>query len=206
MSTSFDAVKRYVFERLQKELSADLFFHDLHHTKDDVLPAAERLAEKEGVTGNDLLLLRTAALYHDIGYVEQYDQHELISAKIASETLPGFGYSSEQIDRVRKIILATQMQEVDGGHVQLADSDDKLQKIMCDADLDALGRDDCFMLGHNLRREWNSRGMSLGLREWYEFQLKFLENHTYFTEAARSLREPGKQKSIEELKTLLGRT
>jgi uncharacterized protein len=206
MSTSFDAVKRYVFERLQKELSADLFFHDLHHTKDDVLPAAERLAEKEGITGNELLLLRTAALYHDIGYVEQYDQHELISAKIASETLPGFGYSPEQIDRVRKIILATQMREVDGEHVQLADSDDKLQKIMCDADLDALGRDDCFMLGHNLRREWNSRGMSLGLREWYEFQLKFLENHTYFTEAARSLREPGKQKSIEELKTLLGRT
>lgn len=206
MSTNFDAVKRYVFERLQKELSGDLFFHDLHHTKDDVLPAAERLAEREGVTGDDLLLLRTAALYHDIGYVEQYDQHELISAKIASETLPSFGYSSEQIDRVRKIILATQMQETDGRHVQLADSDDKLQEIMCDADLDALGRDDCFMLGHNLRRELNSRGMSLGLRDWYEFQLRFLENHTYFTEAARTSREAGKQKHIEELNTLLGRT
>ena len=205
MGSPFDAVKRYVFERLKKELSANLFYHDLQHTKDDVLPAAERLAEKEGVTGNELLLLRTAALYHDIGYVEQYDQHELISAKIASETLPGFGYVSEQIDRVRNMILATQMREIDGKHVQQADSNDKLQEIMCDADLDALGRDDCFMLGHNLRREWNSRGMSLGLREWYEFQLIFLENHTYLTEAAKSLREPGKQKNIEELKTLLGR-
>ncbi|MBD3307797.1 phosphohydrolase, partial [candidate division KSB3 bacterium] len=68
----FEKAEAYVLTRLGEELPNDLPYHGIHHTRDDVLPAAERLAMLAGLNGDHFLVLRTAALYHDIGYVEQY--------------------------------------------------------------------------------------------------------------------------------------
>jgi uncharacterized protein len=190
----WESANHYILERLERELPPDLFYHSLQHTRDDVLPAAERLSHMSALSSDETLLVRTAALYHDIGFIEQYSQNEQIAVRIASETLPQFGYSPDQIQRIGAIILATQLPQ---------NPTNLLEEIICDADLDSLGRDDFFTTSHRLRQELQARGNSLSLAEWYRIQLRFLHGHNYFTAAARALRQAGKQQNIEELKRRL---
>ena len=140
------------------------------------------------------LLLCTAALYHDTGYLEQYFRNELIAVRVAQETLPGFGYSPEQIESIGEIIMATRMPQA---------PDSCLQELMCDADLDSLGREDFLLTSHNLRQELMSHGIEMILSDWYKEQLEFLQTHSYFTPAAQSLRNDGKEDNIQRLEQCL---
>jgi uncharacterized protein len=193
-SPDFERARQYALERLERELPASLTYHSLAHTRDDVVPAAERLAALEGIDGEDLLLLRTAAYYHDLGFVEQPADHEAAAVRIVSEVLPRLGYSPAQIDVISGIILVTRIPHEPRTH---------LQEIMADADLDVFGRDDFWPLNRALRAELAGLGQPVTDEEWYAGQLAFLQAHRYFTAGARTLRQELKQRHIEELAALL---
>jgi uncharacterized protein len=187
---NFQHAKQYVLHRLERELSPNLLYHGITHTRDEVVPAVERLAGMEGIQGDTLLLLLTAAWFHDLGFVEQPQYHELISARIAVQVLPGFGYTNEQVEIVRWAILATILPQ---------DPQNLLEQILTDADLDILGCDDFMLRNGELRHELAFFGKEYTDREWYTRQLKFLESHTYFTASARTLRDAGKLKNFRGL-------
>ena len=191
---SFSEVKEYILDRLHKELDPRLCYHDIHHTRDDVLPAARRLAKREGVEDEELFLLLTGALFHDTGFIEQYENNEPIGVRMAREILPKFKYTSYQINLISGIILATQMPQKPKG---------LLEQIMCDADLDSLGRDDFFILSMKLRTERCAFCDYISVKEWFQLQLDFLENHKYFTGTARMLRDEGKIRNTEEIREVL---
>ena len=191
---NFQHAKQYALHRLERELSPNLLYHGITHTRDEVVPAVERLASMEGVQGDSLLLLLAAAWFHDLGFVEQSQYHELISARIAVQVLPGFNYNNEQVEIVRWAILATILPQ---------DPQNLLEQILTDADLDSLGRDDFMLRNGELRRELAFFGREFTDREWYSRQLKFLESHTYFTISARTLRDAGKSKNIRKLRNKL---
>ncbi len=187
----FESARKYALERLEQELPASLIYHAAAHTRDDVVPAAERLASLEGVAGEDWVLLLSAAWYHDLGYIEQREDHEAVSIRIAEQALPRFGYKNEQIQIIRGIIQATKMPQ---------SPTTLLEEIMADADLDVLGREDDFWrLDRGLRDELAGFGSSFTDEEWYTRQLAFLRGHGYFTNAARALRGAGKQCNIQEI-------
>src|SRR5438034_567163 len=96
----FERATHYALERLERELTPDLRYHSLVHTRDEVVPAAERLAAMSGVAGEELMLLRTAAYYHDLGFVLQSNEHEAIGARMAASILPTFGYAPTQIEAI----------------------------------------------------------------------------------------------------------
>jgi predicted metal-dependent HD superfamily phosphohydrolase len=175
-------------------LPHNLYYHGYRHTRDDVFPAAKRLAALAMIDDQEKLLLYTAALYHDSGFLDQYHRNEAIGARLASESLPKFGFNQAQIRVIGQIILATQLPQSPNSH---------LEAILCDADLDALGRADFFIVSHRLRLELAAYGHPTSVRDWYEEQLIFLRRHRYFTEAARTLRNRGKQKNVEEIFRLL---
>ena len=192
---NFQLAKEYALKRLESELPSNLYYHGLHHTKDEC-SAAEYLAKLENIQGEELTLLRTAAWYHDVGFIRQYQKNEPIAAEIACETLPKFGYTPQQIEVVRTCILATEIPQ---------NPQTLLEKILCNADLDYLGRDDFYMIAQSLRREWIENGIfTNSLKVWYELQLKFLNMHQYHTQSAVALRNQAKQLHIAELKELLG--
>ncbi|MEW5987771.1 MAG: HD domain-containing protein [Chloroflexota bacterium] len=191
----FDRARQYILTRLERELSPNLFYHGVRHTRNDVLPAVEQLSLLAGIEGEELLLLRTATLYHDAGYIEQYFHNEPIGVRMARETLPDFGYSPGQLEVISGIIMATHPPQAPQTY---------LQQIMCDADLDSLGRVDFFLISHALRLELMAYGTPTTVRQWYEGQLDFLTAHTYFTAEAKTLRDPGKRQNIEEIRKLLG--
>jgi uncharacterized protein len=190
----FERARQYALERLERELPPILYYHSLAHTRDDVVPAAERLAALEGVDGQALLLLRTAAFYHDLGHIEQYTNHETIGIWIAAQVLPHFGYSATHVQVISGMIMATQLPQ---------SPRTLLEEIMADADLDVLGRDDFLNRNQDLRDERAALGVLTTDEEWYSGQLEFIQTHRYFTAAARTLRDARKQQNIEELIKLL---
>ncbi len=191
---NFEAVRIHVFNTLQEKLSIDLTYHSYLHTL-DVLEAVERTGMAEGYEGEDLLLLRTAALFHDIGFTEVYQNHEERGVKIARETLPDYGYSKEQIERIGGMIMATKIPQSPKSHIE---------QVMCDADLDYLGRDDFHSIANSFREELKRKGIKdFNDEEWYQLQVTFIGNHTYFTKSAQKWRNKGKQARVDEFQKKL---
>jgi uncharacterized protein len=191
----FNLASQYVLGRLASELSPNLTYHSLTHTRDDVLPAATRLGQMSGVSGETLLLLETAALYHDTGFLLQYSDHESASIAIARATLPDFGYHPAQIDLIAALIGATRMPQR---------PQTPLQELICDADLDLLGRDDFIRLNYELYKEvCFYTGQDISDQEWLTDQLKFLEDHGFFTAAAITSRSEGKAQNVVHMRQRL---
>jgi uncharacterized protein len=188
---------RYALRRLEHELLPGYFYHSVVHTRDDVVPAVERLAGAYGLDGEELLLLRTAAYYHDLGFVEQRAAHEAVGVQIAELVLPRFGYQPGQIEAIGGIIMATRLPQ---------SPHSLLQQILADADLDILGRSDFFSRNRALRAELAAFGQQFDDRRWYGDQLHFLQAHRYWTAAARSLRDDNKQRNCEALERLLSQS
>ncbi len=192
----FNKAKEYILKRLENELHPNLFYHSIDHTM-DVYHSAVKIAEEEGVSGDDMTLIKTAAMFHDSGMIRTYVGHEEASADIARESLPQFGYDEIAIDIIAKLIMTTKLPQ---------QADTFLEKIICDADLDYLGREDFIMISHRLRHEWVTQKINvLSLKQWYELQIEFLTSHTYFTEYAALTREKGKQENLQQIQELLNK-
>jgi HD superfamily phosphodiesterase len=61
---NFEGAKRFILNKLSRELDPRLAYHSIGHTL-DVHDSAVRIAEMERVSEDDIILLRTAALFHD---------------------------------------------------------------------------------------------------------------------------------------------
>ena len=192
-SINYRKAEKYIVKRLKKELPDNLHYHDLRHTT-DVCAAVERLALMEGIEGDDIFLLKTAALYHDAGFVHQYANNEDIGAALAREVLPRFGYSEDQLDTICRLIQATKVPQKPNDH---------LEQIICDADLDYLGGDEFHMIADKLKRELMERDIVQTDKQWDELQIKFLTTHTYFTKTAIELRQANKLDRVGEIKERL---
>jgi len=186
-----------------KRLDKYIFpFHNRDHIFKDVLPATDTLAAKEGIYGEDLDLLRTAVLYHDAGFVEKYWDNEEIGARIAEHELASFGFSSGQIGVVKSIILATKLPQ---------DPKNKIEEIICDADLFNLGGEGFWVSSWNLLWERILHKTEipvpykppLTFPEWLILQLEFQNGHKYFTISARDLRNGGKHGNIKLLEQVI---
>ena len=182
----FEKVKRTVTHRLQR-LAPDLTYHSLPHTM-DVLEQCERIAAAEGFTDKRaLFLLRIAALYHDTGFLTQYAYHEEESCRIFLADAADLTLSEEDKNDILHLIMATRVPQQP---TTLA------ERIICDADLDYLGREDFATIGDNLRREFLSYGVVGSNEEWNERQCRFLSAHQFHTASSKKLREPVKQKNL----------
>jgi predicted metal-dependent HD superfamily phosphohydrolase len=188
--TRFKESAAHIREKMLKGLSGKFQYHNLDHVM-DVLDAAIRLGEMEGISDHEMELLKVAVMYHDAGYIKGLKDHESLSCEIVREQLPGFGYTMEEIEIICGLIMATKIPQT---------PETKLQQIICDADLDYLGRDDFFEIGDNLFLEFRKYGLLTTEAEWQAMQQRFLENHAYFTDSAKRLRDAKKQENLEKVK------
>jgi class 3 adenylate cyclase len=182
----------FILNKLEKGLPKNLYYHNVKHTI-DVYTQVELIGRQEGLSNKELLVLRTAGLMHDVGHLIDYDEHEEMGVKLAKEILVKYKYDNEQIEQVCKLIMATKMPP---------EPKTLMEKIICDADLDYLGRSDFIPVSNTLFRELSERGKITDIKEWDMLQLKFIENHQYFTETARALREVNKQNQLEKIRKI----
>jgi uncharacterized protein len=183
-----------VIDRLSRGLPDYLTYHNVRHTL-DVLEETLVIAHHEGIADKeDLLLLKLSALYHDTGFLISYAEHEEQSCILATEELSLYGISTRQIDIICGLIRATRIPQT--AHT-------KLEEILCDADLDYLGRDDFFSIGDGLYHEFKHTGIVKDFHDWNALQVKFLNNHQYFTPSSKRRREQKKMENLESVKGLL---
>ena len=189
----YDKIKKIILKNLKDNLPKHLSYHSVMHVK-DVIDSVEKIAKSEGVNQEDLMLLKTAALFHDTGFLYGAKDHEEKSCEIAQEYLPNYGYSQSQIDKIKGMIMATKIPQSPNNH---------LEQILADADLDYLGRDDFFTIGDKLFDELTMFGIVNSERDWNLLQEKFLENHHFFTQTAINNRNQKKQQNLEIIKSKL---
>lgn len=190
----YRAAKQYILEVLRRDLAETLFYHGLHHTL-DVLKMAAEICAGEGVRGRQLKLVKTAALFHDAGFVKnKHAGHEHEGCLMAQAALPTFGYTPEDIEIICGMIMATKIPQ---------SPQNLLEQIICDADLDYLGRNDFSKIGNTLFRELNAYHLINDEQAWNRLQVSFLSAHSFHTHTNRVLREPIKQRYLEKLKALV---
>jgi len=191
------SLKETVLQLLRENTPEIFIYHSVTHTL-DVLNAVENLMPHFDLDIETAQLIQAAAILHETGMTTSADTHEAASVAITEELLPQFGFKKEQIERISAMILATAMPQ----NPQTIEA-----QILCDADLDYLGRDDYFIISQKLRLEWiKTKNYSSNLLVWHQFQQRFLSEHSYFTAAARSLRQQGKKQNIQLIEQLIRQT
>lgn len=190
----YEGAIKYALDRLRTGLHEIYTYHCFAHTAEDVLQAVKRLSVRAELPANEARLIEVAAAFHDVGYVQSNVNHEGIGIDIVKGVLPNYGFSQSEIKAVASMISATRMPQSPTNYNE---------EILADADLDSLGRDDFMETSRALWLEYEALGSSRSWREWLQFQVIFLQNHRYFTDVARSLRDVGKQRNITKLQKML---
>ena len=179
----FSLLRAQVLAELNEKLSPLLTYHCRTHTE-DVLQHTERIAIAENIVQpRMLLLMKTAALFHDTGFVDIYVGHEERSCEIMIRKLKGYRFDDSEIELMTGMIMATKVPQSPSSLQQM---------VLCDADLDYLGRDDFPVINKRLKNELLAYGFIKDLNEWDELQMNFLSKHRYFTNSSVKLREPVK--------------
>lgn len=189
----YNAIKAFITDKLNRELPPHLTYHNLLHVN-DVIAVVTQIGQAEQVSETDLVLLQTAALFHDTGFLFGAQDHEVKSCELAQEYLPQYGYTQEQVDIIKGMIMATRIPQ---------SPQTRLEEMLADADLDYLGRDDFFTTGKRLYKELTQTGTIQSEKDWNLFQEKFLENHHYFTQTAIDKRSKQKQENLAAVKLKL---
>ena len=187
-------VDHYIRTLFRDELPAGIKYHDADHTLHPikgVVAAANRIAISENISEHDRELLIAAAYFHDTGYIREYEKNEPIAARMAGRILKIIGFKPNEVVKIQKMILSTDLEREPKTH---------LEKILCDADLDHFGREDFFKLDGKVREGRHLRGIDVSDdAKWYRGTLEFLKKHEYYTESQKKLREKEKQKNTDRL-------
>jgi predicted metal-dependent HD superfamily phosphohydrolase len=191
-------VEQYIRELFRDELPSGIKYHNADHTLHPtrgIVAVANRIAVAENIPEHDRELLIAAAYFHDTGYIREYEKNEPIAARMAGRILKLIGYEPLDIKKIQGMILATDLECEPKTH---------LEKILCDADLDHLGRNDFLELDEKLREGRNARGVDVSDDEkWYKGTLDLMRKHQYYTETQKMKRNKSKQKNLQNLEKKL---
>jgi uncharacterized protein len=187
----FAGVKDRIIHILSTSLDPKLTYHRPDHTL-DVLDQAINIARAENIQNeSDLGLLKLASVYHDTGFLYTYEGHEELSCEIFLKDVMNTSFSDGHKSMVCGMIMATKIPQ---------SPNTILESIICDADLDYLGRQDFFAISERLKLEFLHFGIVKTVGEWERRQINFFENHNYFTSSSQQKRNHLKLEHLNEIR------
>jgi uncharacterized protein len=184
------ALKKFVIHLLQSRLPEYYYYHNYLHSL-YVLDKVKEIGRQENCTAKEIDLLSVAALWHDAGFINIYTGHEEEGCKLVRQYVPEYGYSSNDIDIICGMIMATKVPH---------SPKNKLEEIIADADLEYLGTESAGIKANDLFNELQHVNPSLTKQEWDTTQIAFLQKHHYFTAYCKQQKENQK---LTYLNTLL---
>ena len=183
------SLRKYVLNKLKADLPEHLTYHGIDHTM-DVLNVCEQYIRRLKLGEEERFLLRIGAVVHDMGFLKGSANHEEVGAGMASELMLEHGMKVAQIEEVRGLVLSTKIPQT---------PKNELQKIICDADLDYLGRDDYPEISQRLYKEFKFMKVIQTDEDWKNLQINFLKAHFFHTPFAIANRAPKKQYWLNKL-------
>jgi predicted metal-dependent HD superfamily phosphohydrolase len=186
-----ETVEDYITRFFREKMPKEYVYHDFTHTQ-DVVRACRQIGIMEGLSLEELEILEVAAWFHDTGYDKGPENHENRSAEYADRFLSTIEYPEDKLEDVLACIRVTKVPQKPMN---------KLQQIICDADLSHLGDKSYWMRNACLRQELMiTHDRRMTEEEWVNFELDFMSAHKYHTDTARELFDPRKNKNIVQLR------
>lgn len=165
--------KKYVSEKLFPLKQKWYNYHNLDHTL-DVFSRSSYLWMKEWLNEELQEIIQISALFHDIWFLKQYDDNEIIWANIAEEWLNKNNYPVDKIDIIKQTILSTISTYLEPKNI--------LEEIIKDADLDNLWRDDFEEKSQALKQELiNIKWNDFDEKKWLEWTKQFILWYNFYT-------------------------
>ncbi|MGB1307584.1 MAG: HD domain-containing protein [Oceanihabitans sp.] len=189
MKQKFQELYLYIVNILETKLPKHLTYHNTKHTL-YVLEKAVYIAAKENINKSDLFLLKTAALLHDIGFINTNINHEEESCKIAKAILKKFSFSENEIEQICSMIMATKIPQK---------PKTILEKILADADLEYLATNAFKTVSNTLYKEFKHFTPTLSIAQWNTIQINFIKNHEFHTKYCKHYKEHRKLKNLQTL-------
>jgi predicted metal-dependent HD superfamily phosphohydrolase len=191
MSSLLDTTNSYVSDLLDNQLSKDIVYHNVWHTK-RVYKSTKEIVDNTTLNEHDTQVVLLASLLHDIGYIDGPEDHEDRSAKMAREYLKSKGAKEQLINDVAACILATKMEHV---------PQNQLEKIIRDADASHFAKDYYLESSEHLRNELKNLNIANHSKlEWAKINIDLFENqHSYNTEYAQNNWTAGKAENLKRL-------
>lgn len=184
-------VETFVIELLNEKLNPDFRYHNLRHTK-TVVEGSKVIGKAENLKHAEMEVLLIAAWFHDTGYVYTIEGHEEESIRIATDFLSKENVDIEIIKKVGNCIRATTFGSTPTKNIE---------KIICDADMFHLIKDNYEDFATNLRKEWTLvDGKYFNDLEWNMLNLNFLTSHEFKTDSAKNIMSEKKEKIISGLR------
>ena len=181
--------QEYITNLFAKELPAKLTYHTIGHTE-AVVKECRALAPAAKLSEADTENLLLAAWFHDAGYLDVYDGHEFRSMERAGAWLTEHGLPKDRIELIQGLIKTTHRD---------SPPETELQKLLSDADMSNLARDDYRSRAELLRTEWELvLDKTYSTPEWTELQLNFMLAHKYQSEAGKARYKKDLKKNIED--------
>lgn len=188
-------IETYIEALFKEKIPEHLSYHDLVHTR-YVVEQTKLIGEKSYLSGEEMSVVIAASWFHDSGFAVSTEEHEKEGQKIAKDYLSSKGIQDDVIEQVLNCIEATKMPQSPG--------DDKLAKVVCDADMSYFSADFYMERTALLRQEWNNiSDKKMSKRTYWEKTVKIFRNHSYFTEYGKKELSPGKEKNLQSVLDIL---
>lgn len=186
-----DQVKTHIEDAFDSRQDNKLVYHNFAHTE-HVANHAVELANHYKLEDKDFFIVLVASWFHDLGYLDKWEQHEQRGAEAAAEFLRQRGVDEDTIASVIGCIMATKMPQSPEG---------LLQQIVCDSDLYHLGSSEFKDRNRLMRKEAeNLLDKEIDKDVWRLGTIKLMESHHYHTDYCINKLNAQKEKNLQNLK------
>jgi hypothetical protein len=181
--------KSFLLDQLRWKTPTQHSFYGYEHTL-NMFQAAEQLIIMENVKGENAIMVKTAVLLLNAAVLEDENCSPEISARLARRWLPEFGYTTKNILLINGMLLSTRSPQR---------PQNLLEKIVCDASTEYLGREDYPYWAEKLYRQMFLQSKPQKESGWPQMEQTSFANHQYFTETAKRLWNANKQRNYKLL-------
>ncbi len=190
----YKKIENYVTGLYQTLQDDTLAFHNLKHTQ-YVVDKTKEIAGHYHVNEKEMLILYTAAWFHDTGYLfTEPSKHEAMSAEVMKKFMLDLTNDTELISEIEQCIMATKSPR---------NPSNLLQQIICDADTYNLGTKEFKDTNKRVLKENKLKTGEVDKKEFYNSTIKMLEQHQFYTTYCKDLLSVTKELNMKKIKKKL---
>jgi adenylate cyclase len=189
----YEDLESEILVKIENEIPKNIYFHDSQRAK-ELCIKVELFALSEQIPDEEILNLKTAALFHEVGFIHGYNDRFNFAMDKAREILPVFGYRPEQIEAICKLICSINIPPA---------PKNKFEEILNDANLDYLAKQDFKEQSLNFYKELVEYNLVTDMIEWYKYQIELLTKYDFFTQSANKMAEVKRKDQIKEVVAIL---
>ena len=181
---------------LHTHLDKSFYYHNAEHTRNVCLAIEEFTAADASWAADQLEALQLAAVFHDFGYLAANADNEALALPYIRQWGTKFQFSDDLIMQAHELIMET---------CYPYHPVTPAGKLLCDADIEYIGRADFAAQADLFRQELAAQGVVYSELQWWQLELQFLLDNHFFTEVCRARRGEGRLANIAWVRRQLQR-